>query len=109
MLEDYRTVICLRQTASEKKIPIDQLKYEAMIAYMINKGGMKREDAVSSLMKGRKLHEALKSIAQSKGLLISQIVEEAFRDAAGITSPLGYAPAKQQKKGSFFDLNRDAR
>jgi len=109
VFEDYRTMMCLKQTSLENRIPIDQLKYDAVKAYLINKAGIKKEIVEATMMRGRKLHETLKGIAQSKGLLISQIVEEAYRDAAGITSPIGYAPAKPTKKGSFFDLNRDAR
>jgi hypothetical protein len=69
---------------------------------------MKKEDVDAAMFRGKKLHATLKGIAESKGVLISQIVEEAFRDAAGLTAPIGYT-VKPQKKGSWLDLNRDVR
>ena len=108
VFEDYRTLMCLRQTASEKGMPMDDVKYDAVKIYLINKANMKKETVEAAMFRGKKLHATLKNVAESKGVLVSQIVEEAFRDYAGITSPITYS-AKAQKKGSWLDLNRDVR
>jgi len=108
VFEDYRTMLCLRQTASEKNMHLDAVKSDAVRTYLINKANMKTDVVDAVMFRGKKLHATLKSVAESKGLLISQIVEEAYRDYAGITSPINYS-GKIQKKGSWLDLNRDVR
>jgi hypothetical protein len=108
--QNYYVYLQLKDNAKKQKVTYGHYMVDLLLDYCRRHN----YDVPTKVGTPKTYHEVCEKVASIEGILVSQVIEKIAVESVGLSYQIpvagaGGKVADGQKKGSFFDLNRDAR